>query len=449
MYERVCLVSYHEIGLKGRNRSVFERRLRDNLDAALAGLPVARTERISSRLLVRVTDPERVREVADRIAQIPGVNSVAPGYRIGRAPDEMERAALQALADAGAHETFRVQSRRSNTDYPETSLAMNIRIGQYLVDNGGGRVDLGSPDVTVSVQVVQGDCYVSSVKIPGIGGLPAGTASRVISLLSSGIDSPVATWRLLRRGAVAIGVHFSGRPQVSDSSERLVAELGDVLALTGGLGRIYIVPFGDLQKEISLLSPPDLRVLLYRRLMIRVAEAIAAVERAKALVTGESLGQVASQTLENIAAVDEAATLPVLRPLIGNDKLEIMADARRIGTYELSIQDAEDCCTLFMPRNPETHAKLTDVLDAWNELDTERMVADALAGLEWIDYKSTGYRPPKRWPTPAGERGSSAAIAAQRDAEWRAGRAARDAARDAAREAAASPDDPAGAGLSE
>ncbi len=187
---------------------------------------------------------------------------------------------------------------------------------------------------------------------------------------------------MIRRGAVLVGVHFSGRPQTNDASERLVVEIGNVLERTGGLGRIYLVPFGDLQREISLNTPPDLRVLLYRRLMIRVAEQVAAAENAKALVTGESLGQVASQTLDNIRVVDEVATLPVLRPLVGSDKTEIIGDARRIGTYEPSTQDHVDCCTLFMPRTPETHARLQPVLDAEAVLDVPRMVADALSGYD-------------------------------------------------------------------
>ncbi len=249
--------------------------------------------------------------------------------------------------------------------------------------------------------MTQGAVYVWSQRVAGVGGLPTGTAGKVVALLSAGIDSPVATWRIMRRGAVAVGLHFSGRPQTSDLSERLVAEIGSALEPSGGLGRIYVVAFGDLQREISLAVNPDLRVLIYRRLMIRVAEAIARVERAKALVTGESLGQVASQTLENIVAVDEAATLPVLRPLIGSDKLEIMAEARRLGTYELSTQQHEDCCTLFMPRNPETHAKLPAVLEAWGQIDVERMVEDALASLTWIDFACPSYRPPARWPATA------------------------------------------------
>lgn len=400
MFERVCLVHFHEIGLKGRNRSQFERRLRDNIEAALVGFPVGTIERIASRSLVQVRDPERVHEVARRIGELPGVQSVSPGWRTAREPEEMERASLLALREAGTFRTFAVDARRSNTDYPECSMDINRRIGAYLQAETGAGVNLSAPDVRVKVSVVQGSVYISTTEMPGVGGLPVGTSGRVVSLLSAGIDSPVATWRMVRRGAVAIGVHFSGRPQTSDASERLVGQIGEVLARTGGLARIYVVPFGDLQKEIALASPPDLRVLLYRRLMICVAEKIARAERAKALVTGESLGQVASQTLENIAAVDEAATLPMLRPLIGSDKLEIIADAERIGTYDISTTDHADCCTLFMPRTPETHAKLTAVRAAWDALPHERMVDDALAGLTWRDFGARGYRPPKAWPTP-------------------------------------------------
>jgi thiamine biosynthesis protein ThiI len=399
VFERICLVHYHEIGLKGRNRAQFERRLRDNLEAALVGLPVGPVERIASRVLVAVRDPERTVEVARRIAEIPGVQSISPGYRTARDPREMEQAALLAAQDAQPFATFRVDARRSNTDYAECSMDINRRIGAVLQRETGAGVDLSNPEVTVRITVVQGSVYISSIEIPGIGGLPAGTSGRVVSLLSAGIDSPVASWRLARRGAVLVGVHFSGRPQTGDGSERLVAEIGEKLARTGGLARIYVVPFGDLQKEISLASPPDLRVLLYRRLMIRVAEKIARAERAKALVTGESLGQVASQTLENIAAIDEVATLPVLRPLIGSDKLEIIADAKRIGTYEISIVDHADCCTLFMPRTPETHAKLPAVIEAWDALPHERMADDALASMTWQDFGARGYRPPARWPT--------------------------------------------------
>ena len=408
MSERYCLVTYHEISLKGRNRSTFERRLRDNLDAALDGFPVGRITRLSSRLAVPVIEATAAFDVAHRIAEIPGVNGVSIVDKVERAMEAIGEGALAALAEHGAFSTYAVTSKRSNTDFPHDSQEINRTIGAFIGERTGASVNLSNPDVTVSVMVIQSDAYVSVARVSGVGGLPVGTAGNLVALLSSGIDSPVATWRMMRRGAVVTGVHFSGRPQVSASSERLVAEIGTVLERTGALGRIYVVPFGDIQREASLLVPPDLRVLIYRRLMIRVAERIAHVERARALVTGESLGQVASQTLDNIAAVDEAATLPMLRPLIGTDKLEIMIDARRLGTYDLSIQDAEDCCTLFMPRSPETHARLSVVLQAWDSIPHERMVEDALEALEWIDFRSPAYRPPGRWPTPAGASGSCA-----------------------------------------
>ena len=409
MFERVCLIHYAEIGLKGRNRAQFERRLRDNLEAALVGLPVGPAEKVVSRVAFRVTDPDAVLTVARRIAEIPGVAAVSLAHRTGRSQTEIEQAALLAIRERGAFVTFAVDSKRSNTDYPVPSMETNRLVGAFLVRETGAKVNLSAPDVKVRIDVVQGDVYVSSRRVAGVGGLPVGASGRVVSLLSAGIDSPVATWRMIRRGALAVGVHFSGRPQTSDLSERLADELGCALARTGGMARIYYVPFGDLQKEISLSCPPDLRVLLYRRLMVRVAEKIAYTERARALITGESLGQVASQTLENIAAIDEAATLPVLRPLIGSDKLEIIRDAQRIGTYELSIVDHADCCTLFMPRTPETHAKLPAVLQAWDALPHQRMVVDALAGMEWRDYGGRGYRPPKAWPSVPGMEPSSCA----------------------------------------
>ncbi|MBE0476509.1 MAG: tRNA 4-thiouridine(8) synthase ThiI [Coriobacteriia bacterium] len=397
MLRRAALIHYHEIGLKGRNRAAFERRLAANLAAALGGEADGRVRRIASRLLVPVARPGRALEVARRAAAIPGVSYTGAAYLVGRAADEMERAALEAIAEAApGASSFAMDARRSSTDYPESSMDMNVRIGRAVQQATGLRVDLQQPDVTVHVEVVQGDAYVYAGKVSGVGGLPVGTSGKVVALISAGIDSPVAAWRLMKRGAVVVGVHFSGVPHTDDLSERFAREIGGALERYGGLGRLYFVAFGDLQREISLQAPPDLRVLLYRRLMIRVAEALAEREGALALVTGESLGQVASQTLENIAAVDASAARPVLRPLIGMDKLEIIGDARAIGTYELSIQPHADCCTLFMPRTPATRARVEDLDAAEDALDTGRMVADALASVRHEDYACPAYRPPRR-----------------------------------------------------
>ncbi|MDR1413239.1 MAG: tRNA 4-thiouridine(8) synthase ThiI [Actinomycetes bacterium] len=415
----VCFVSFHELGLKGRNRWTFERRLVENLDAALAVAGVnVRAYRIAGRVIVPVPsayDAASAEALARRLAAIPGVTSVALAYKIGRDVGEIQSVSLRALREAvvawtgtgtvgadGAYHaasgadglsparetapTFKVVSRRSNTDFPIPSMELSARIGSYLVEHTGLPVRMKHPDITVSVTVVEGLCYVSTRRVAGIGGLPSGSSGRVVSLLSSGIDSPVATWRLLRRGAIALGLHFSGRPATSGASEQVLADLAQVLARTGGLARVYVVPFGDIQREIASVVAPSLRVIMYRRLMFAVAERLAHAQGAKALATGESLGQVASQTLDNIVATAEITTLPILRPLIGNDKQEIITEARRIDTYDLSIQDADDCCTLFMPRSPETHAKLSVVRRWWDELDTEALIQRACANMTHTVY---------------------------------------------------------------
>jgi thiamine biosynthesis protein ThiI len=396
MFDRVALVHYHEIGLKGRNRAPFEKRLGVNLRSAIAGLTDEPPYRVSSRLIVPITDPTAADAVVDAAAATPGVTTVSPAWVTAREIGEFFAAADLALADFLAHAerpptTFAIRARRSATDFAMSSDEVNITLGDHVRTTTGMTVDLDDPDVTVHVEVVQAFAYVYCRRVPGPGGLPSGTSGRVVSLLSAGIDSPVATWRVIKRGAVAIGVHFSGRPQTDELSVRHVFELGEALEPTGGLARIHVVSFGDVQKQIALASPADLRVLLYRRMMIRVAERIAERERAGALVTGESLGQVASQTLENVAAVDAAATLPVLRPLIGMDKNEIMADARRIGTYDISIQAHADCCTVFMPRMPATHASVARVVAGEAELDISALVEQALSTLEHRDYRCPAY----------------------------------------------------------
>lgn len=396
MSERVALVHYHEIGLKGHNRASFENRLRVNLDSAVAGLTDGKTRRMSSRLIVPITDAAHAEEVLRRAAFMPGVSYVGDALVTGRDLGEIERASLAVAQDAGPFRTYAVESRRSNTDFPVPSNQINIAVGRFIGENVEGvHVDLGRPDVTVRVEVVQGTAFVYARRVEGVGGLPVGTAGKVVALLSAGIDSPVAAWRAMKRGAIVVAVHFSGQPHTSDLSARLAEDIGHVLELAEGIGRLYVVRFGDLQREISLSAPPPLRVLLYRRLMLRIAEALAHREGARALVTGESLGQVASQTLENIAAVDKAASMPVLRPLIGMDKNEIITQARRIGTYDLSTQSHEDCCTLFMPRMPATRATIEEVDAAEADLDVEGMVRRALEGETHVDFRCPAYRPPR------------------------------------------------------
>lgn len=398
-FQRICLAHYHEIGLKGHNRSVFETRLLKNLEALLAGFPVVTIHRISGRICVFLregTDWDTAVAASEVIGCVPGVARVSCGFKCERDLGEMTEAALVALSEAGAFSTFKVAARRNHTDFATNSMEMNQIIGGALSEACPDKaVRMKNPDVTVGVEVVQNASYVYARSVPGVGGLPVGSSGKVVCLLSSGIDSPVATWKMARRGAVCIGVHFSGRPQTSDASEYLVDEIAQVLERTGCIARVYTVPFGDYQREIALIVPPELRVIMYRRLMFKVAEAIARIEHAGALVTGESLGQVASQTLENIRATDNAVGCPVFRPLIGTDKLEIIGEAQRVGTFAISSQDAPDCCTLFMPRSPETHAKLPVVLEAERALPLEKWIEEIIDNVEVRDYACPGYKPKK------------------------------------------------------
>jgi thiamine biosynthesis protein ThiI len=401
-FQRMCLVHYHEIGLKGHNRASFEKRLMRNVEAILEGHPIAATMRISGRVCVLAKEGasyERACAIEEALVGVPGVARVSCGYTCDRDIDIMCRAAEDALRDVGEFSTFKVAARRNHTDFPIDSMQMNQLVGAYLCQAfPDKKVLMRDPDVRVCVEVIEGNAYLYARSMRGVGGLPVGSSGRVVALLSSGIDSPVATWRMARRGAECIGVHFSGRPQTSRASEYLVDDIAHVLERTGCIARVYVVPLGDRQREMAMEAPPSLRVILYRRLMFKVAQELALREGAKALVTGESLGQVASQTLENIAAVDNAVDMPVFRPLVGTDKIDIIADAQQLGTYEISSQDAPDCCTLFMPRSPETHAKLPRVIEAEEAFPVDRWVRELADAAEVHDYRCPSYKP--RAPKP-------------------------------------------------
>ena len=397
----VCLVHYHEIGLKGNNRSTFEHKLIDYLRATLKGLPVSSVERISGHLLVRLApaaDYDVAMTVYGRIRQTPGVARVSFARCCEVSSEQYCEAAYLELAASGDFESFKVDSRRSNTNIALNSLDLNREVGSYLCERFPDKVvRMKGQDRTVHVYVIQGSVYVYVKTDEGVGGLPVGSAGKVISLLSSGIDSPVASWRMLRRGAIVVGLHFSGRPQTSDTSEWLVQDIIEKLSPAGGFGRLYVVPFGDIQRRIARAVPDDLRIIMYRRMMFSFACRLSAIEHAKALVTGESLGQVASQTLENIMAVDEMSTIPVFRPLIGSDKREIMAEAERLGTLEISNQKAADCCTLFMPRSPETHVRLSEAHEVWDSFDHEAMLDEMMDLLEYRSFNCPSYVAPKQF----------------------------------------------------
>ena len=365
-YQRVVLVHYHEIGLKGHNRGRFEQQLVNNIKALTNDFAIARCERVSGRIVIFLkseTTKQEQLQLSEFVSKIPGVQRVSAGFKCDADYDVMKQLAVEALNDAGEFQTFKVQARRNHTNFEPNSMVMNKEIGAVLCEAfPEKRVQMKNVDVQVSVEVVENKCFICAYSIPGVGGLPVGVSGKVVCLLSSGIDSPVAAWRMAKRGATCIGVHFSGRPQTTSTSEYLVEDIAKTLNKRGCMKEFWVCPIGDYQRKIALDCEPKLRIVLYRRLMFRVANAIAKNSGAQAVVTGESLGQVASQTMENMIATSNASEKMVLRPLIGMDKLEIIDEAKQISTFDISSQDASDCCTLFMPKMPETHANLEGVL---------------------------------------------------------------------------------------
>lgn len=391
LFQRVILVHYHEIGLKGHNRSKFETRLLKNILGLLDGFPVVTVHRVSGRLIIFLKEgclAEEAERCASFVACIPGVARTSCGFKCPRTLESINEVAILALSQAEPFQTFKVQARRAHTDFPIDSMTMNRQVGAVLCDAFPDKqVKMKGMDVEVHVEVVQNAAFVYAFSIPGVGGLPVGSSGKLMALLSSGIDSPVALWQMAKRGAVCCAVHFSGAPETSDASEFLVDDIAHVLERTGCIDRVFTVALGSHQRQISLECPPPLRVILYRRLMFKVAEALAHQVKAKGLITGESLGQVASQTLENICCTDAAVSMPVLRPLIGTDKQDIISTAQRIGTFEISTEDAPDCCTLFMPRSPETHGKLSVVEVAESVLPVSQWVSELAASARCVEYR--------------------------------------------------------------
>jgi thiamine biosynthesis protein ThiI len=380
MLRQVCLIHYHEIGLKGKNRAKFENTLKKNLEKVSQKFSIESISRISGRILILFKSAENSDEVISSFKLIPGVARVSVGYQCTRKMHEIKKACIKACEESEPFETFKIEARRTNTDFKTTSQELNILLGDYVLEQfPEKRAKMVSPDVRVRVEIIQGFAYIYAQSEPGVGGLPVGSAGKVVCLLSSGIDSPVAMWRLIHRGAIALPIHFSGYPETDDSSEHLVREIIDVLNVSDGIKEPFIVRFGSYQLQIAERVPSRLRVIMYRRLMFEIACEYARRVGALALVTGESLGQVASQTLENILAVDVLSSLPVFRPLIGQDKQEIIEEAKKLGTFELSIEQVSDCCTLFMPQKPETHANLQEVEEVYSALPIKEWIEEIFA----------------------------------------------------------------------
>ena len=381
------VVHYQEIALKGRNRPWFVARLVRNLRDVLRDLDVREVRALMGRIEIGLGPAAEWPAIRERLTRVFGISNFA---RAARVPLDVEAIANEIIRDLGDLETeaFRVSARRADKRFPLTSPQIEREVGGRIKAARGWRVDLSHPQLTIHVEALSHEAFYFFGKDRGPGGLPTGVSGRVACLLSGGIDSPVAAWRMMRRGCRVLFVHFHSYPILSRASQEKTRELATLLTRYQLRSRLFLVPFGEIQQRVILSVAPPLRVVIYRRLMMRIAETLARTHKARALVTGEVVGQVASQTLENLTQINDVVQLPVLRPLIGMDKEEITAEAQRLGTYPISIIPDQDCCTLFTPRHPATRARASDVAAAEASLPIDEIVATAVtaAAVEYFEF---------------------------------------------------------------
>lgn len=373
------LIRYGEIALKGKNKRSFEEQLIRNIRPLLSEFPKAKLRRSYNQLYVELNG-EPYEPIIEKLKKVFGIQSLSVALKSENDVEKIQKTALAALKLAGNNiKTFKVSARRKFKPFPIDSLKLNHLIGSYILKNVKNiKVDVHNPEVDLRVEVKSDGTYISSQQIPGAGGLPVGSSGKVLLMLSGGIDSPVAGYLALKRGVTLEAIHFYSPPYTSERAKQKVEDLVTVLATYGLEINLHIVPFTVVQQEIKRNVPDDYSMTIMRRMMLRIAEQIARKRGALAIVTGESIGQVASQTIESMHAINAVTTMPVLRPLVAMDKLEIMEIAKRIHTYDISIRPYEDCCTIFLPKNPVTRPKLEKAVQYEQALNIEELVNDAV-----------------------------------------------------------------------
>jgi thiamine biosynthesis protein ThiI len=397
---RSIVVHYQEIALKGKNRSWFVSRLVQNLRRALADLDVEAVRPLMGRIEIVIGPDADTEEIGARLRRTFGIANFSYA---GRAPLDLDVLSDAVLRDLEGRtcDSFRVSVRRADKRFPMTSPQVEREVGGRIKAARGWDVDLENADLVLHIELLSDGAFYFFGKERGPGGLPTGTAGRVVCLLSGGIDSPVAAHRMIKRGCVATFVHFHSYPILSRASQEKARALSLLLTTWQHRSRLYLVEFGEIQQQVVLAVPGPMRVLVYRRLMMRIAEQIARARGALALVTGDVVGQVASQTLENLAVVGSVVSLPIFRPLVGMDKEEITAEAIELGSYPISIIPDQDCCTLFTPRNPLTRARLGQIASAEAALPiddfVERAVRDAV--VEAFEFPAAARIDRQREPT--------------------------------------------------
>lgn len=383
--ENVVVIRYGEIALKGLNKRYFEDKLVSQIHNAISDLGKLRVYKAHSRIYVDI-DNHNVNDITERVKKVFGIVSLSVAKRFEVDMDKIREVALQELKDRMAEnsniKTFKVESKRADKRFPLKSLEISRDVGGYLLENTDNiSVDVHNPDVVINVEV-RDKAFVFSNKIKGFGGLPLGTNGKALLLLSGGIDSPVAGWLVGKRGVEIEAIHFHSYPFTSDRAKEKVLDLAKILSIYCGKFKLYSINLLPIQKEINEKCPEQEMTILSRRFMMQIAERVGVENNCDALITGESIGQVASQTVKSLYVTNASVNMPVFRPLIAMDKVDIMALAEKIGTYETSILPFEDCCTVFLPKHPVTQPKLDRIMKSEDALDVERLIDEAIENME-------------------------------------------------------------------
>ena len=386
----ILIVKYGEIGVKGKNRYIFENKLIKNVKNILKPIGKFNVYKEYGRIYVGL-DAYDYEEVVEEVKKVFGIVGVCPAVRAEKDYNLLKELALKMLEEKieQGYKSFKVDSRRGDKDFKLTSQEMSLDIGGYLVSQVKDKiaVDVRNPEVKIHCELRQNHVMVYSDTIPGYGGLPLGTNGRAMSLLSGGIDSPVASWMVAKRGMELECIHFHSYPFTSEKSQEKVRDLAQILAKYCGRVRLHKVNMLEIQKSIGLNCKDEEMTIISRRFMMRIAERVAESRHCDALVTGESIGQVASQTIQGLTCTNASVKMPVFRPLIAMDKTEIIEVAQKIGTFETSILPEEDCCTVFSPKKPVTKPKLDRIEKSENKLDVEKLIQDAIDNIEVEDIE--------------------------------------------------------------
>lgn len=393
--KKIIIIHYHEIGLKGKNRSFFEGVLFDNIKKSLKSEKISRSVKMFGRIIVFLNEDSDLGSIKDKLQKVFGIAYFAIGFEGLKGLDGLQSEIWDVLSDK-KFSSYRITAKRSDKSFKMTSQEIDAKIGSYVweqIKRRGGvpKVDLKNPEMNVVIEMTQQGTFFylresgdsqNEGKIRGLSGFPPGVSGNVLSLISSGFDSPVAAWKMMRRGASVSFVHFHSYPTTSLASKENVREIIKTLTRYQFHSRVYFVPFLDVQKAIMFNCDPAYGIILYRRFMVRIASELARRENIKAIVTGDSLGQVASQTLENMAVVSQASDTLIFRPLIGENKEDIIELAEKIGTFDSSSRPYEDCCSLFVPKHPKTKARLEEVEGLEKKLDIDGLIKIAIENME-------------------------------------------------------------------